>query len=330
MITMLNEPIQHIFVTASTTIDTDAYTELTVDAPNCQLYFTTDGSRPVPFKRWMGDREVTFRYTAPFALKSGKRVVRAVAVSSDGLLESTVVSKTFMVLGNDYDTIDSDLYSDEDYMSHTSDVNWNSDVTGRSRDRSGTRRSWTPCKTWTQGRQSRSLSRPVSAEPNWIASTRRYPYLVDTVDGEDRTDQRPEVRLPEGPFNPINYSGTQINVWGAPPGSVWPAAPGMVTYPNTAAPLPRPTHTNTLQSGLLTRPMLEERAATDGSCTDDNRPLTVAEARRIIAQSEAEVSGSEQLQKNKKRSSLSSGNVSFSGLASSGKGLSSSYRSKKK
>ena len=51
------------------------------DAPNLRLYFTTDGSRPTPFKKLIGGQEVTFEYVAPFNLKSGKRVVRAVAVS---------------------------------------------------------------------------------------------------------------------------------------------------------------------------------------------------------------------------------------------------------
>jgi len=28
------------------------------------------------------------------------------------------------------------------------------------------------------------------------------------------------VRLPEGPINPTNYSGTQLNFWGVSPGNI--------------------------------------------------------------------------------------------------------------
>ena len=62
------------------------------------------------------------------------------------------------------------------------------------------------------------------------------------------------VQIPEGPFNPTNYSGTQINVWGAPPGGVWPAGPGMVAFGN-GPPAPQyPT-----QYGFLTEQMIEVR-----------------------------------------------------------------------
>ncbi|XP_076437191.1 uncharacterized protein LOC143276531 [Babylonia areolata] len=319
---------------ASTTINTADYIEITIDDPDSQIYFTTDGSRPAPFKRYIGSREVTFRYTAPFALKSGKRVVRAIGVSRDRLLESTVVSKTFVVRGDGDDTTDSDAYLEEE----RSEVYWDSDATDRSR----SRRKWTACKSWTGGRNSRGQTRPTSAGPEWIASTRRYPYNLETADSDQEPErQSPLVQIPEGPFNPINYSGTQINVWGAPPGSVWPAAAapatptGLVTYGNQppSAPL-RPS----VQHGLLTKQMIEDAEATDSSALDDSRPLTVAEARRIIAESEeAEASAMEQPEKkNKKkpgggsRAGLSSGNVSFSGLARSGKTLLSASRSMKK
>jgi annexin A6 len=54
---------------------------LYADAHKCKLYFTTDGSKPAPFQRKIGGREVTFKYFAPFTLKPGKRTIKAVAVS---------------------------------------------------------------------------------------------------------------------------------------------------------------------------------------------------------------------------------------------------------
>ena len=62
------------------------------------------------------------------------------------------------------------------------------------------------------------------------------------------------MQIPDGPFNPTNYSGTQINVWGAPPGGVWPAGPGMVAFGNGP---PAPQYP--VQYGFLTEQMIEVR-----------------------------------------------------------------------
>lgn len=51
-----------------------------IDTPNARLYFTTNGKNPNPWKRKVDGREVTFVYKAPFALRPGKRVVKAIAV----------------------------------------------------------------------------------------------------------------------------------------------------------------------------------------------------------------------------------------------------------
>lgn len=61
--------------------------------------------------------------------------------------------------------------------------------------------------------------------------------------------------IPDGPFNPTNYSGTQINVWGAPPGSIWPgmnAQPGMVAF-GSGPPFPQ----YPVQYGFLTEQMIQ-------------------------------------------------------------------------
>lgn len=66
----------------------------------------------------------------------------------------------------------------------------------------------------------------------------------------------PQPPMPEGPFNPTNYSGTQINVWGAPPGS-WPgmnANNGAVTFG-----VPVPNNPYPSQTGFLTENMINVR-----------------------------------------------------------------------
>lgn len=67
----------------------------------------------------------------------------------------------------------------------------------------------------------------------------------------------PQPPMPEGPFNPTNYSGTQINVWGAPPCS-WPgmnANNGAVTFG-----VPVPNNPYPSQTGFLTENMINVRS----------------------------------------------------------------------
>lgn len=67
----------------------------------------------------------------------------------------------------------------------------------------------------------------------------------------------PQPPMPEGPFNPTNYSGTQINVWGGPPGS-WPgmnANNGAVTFG-----VPVPNNPYPSQTGFLTENMINVRS----------------------------------------------------------------------
>lgn len=55
-------------------------------SPHCSIYFTTNGEKPNPFARRFSGREITFKYRAPFALKPGKRMVKAVAVAQYAFL----------------------------------------------------------------------------------------------------------------------------------------------------------------------------------------------------------------------------------------------------
>lgn len=52
-----------------------------LETPRSKIYFSTDGTKPNPFQMKVGGRESTFKYRAAFSLKSGKRTLKAVAVS---------------------------------------------------------------------------------------------------------------------------------------------------------------------------------------------------------------------------------------------------------
>lgn len=65
--------------------------------------------------------------------------------------------------------------------------------------------------------------------------------------------------IPDGPFNPTNYSGTQINVWGgAPPPYVQGGTPGVVHLGQ-----PGICNPYTTQYGYLTENMLQVRKMCD-------------------------------------------------------------------
>ncbi|XP_072045538.1 uncharacterized protein [Amphiura filiformis] len=74
-------------------IDTNTLVEIKADS-GTSIYFTSNGSKPMPFRK--NDKN-TIKYKGPFLLNQGKRSIKALAVSRNGLSESAVVSKTFMV-----------------------------------------------------------------------------------------------------------------------------------------------------------------------------------------------------------------------------------------
>ncbi|KAK7092446.1 annexin A6-like [Littorina saxatilis] len=238
----------------SNSIDSNTYIEISTDTPNCRLYFTTDGAKPTPFQRKIGGREITFKYFAPFTLKSGKRTVRAVCVSRDGLLESAVVSKTFNV--NDVTETDTSSFFD------TTDVTTDTDTTITSKSRSKRK------KTPTRKNHS-------SMKEAW-ATSGSMPYGLGLEAEEHIPPPAQSVQIPDGPFNPTNYSGTQINVWGAPPGGVWPAGPGMAVFGN-GPPVPQ----YPVQYGFLTEQMIEGLQPKEKP-VEKEKPLTVADIRKLM------------------------------------------------
>lgn len=76
-------------------IDTHTPIELRSETPNTLIYYTINGMKPEPFKQ-IGIK-CTYKYNRPFVLGPGKRTVKAMATSSDGTRESSIVTKTFLV-----------------------------------------------------------------------------------------------------------------------------------------------------------------------------------------------------------------------------------------
>ncbi|ELU16303.1 hypothetical protein CAPTEDRAFT_151808 [Capitella teleta] len=80
-----------------TCIDTNTRLELRSETAGATIYYTTNGGKPEPFLVHGPAAKSTFKYREPFCLPGGKRTVKALAVSDDGLRESHVMSKTFDV-----------------------------------------------------------------------------------------------------------------------------------------------------------------------------------------------------------------------------------------
>ena len=76
-------------------IDTETPIELRSETPDTLIYYTINGMKPEPFKQ-IGVK-CTYKYNRPFVLGPGKRAVKAMATSSDGTRESSIVTKTFIV-----------------------------------------------------------------------------------------------------------------------------------------------------------------------------------------------------------------------------------------
>lgn len=228
----------HFSGLATNQIDTSTYIDISIDVPDCKLYFTTDGSKPAPFQRKIGGKEITFKYFAPFTMKPGKRTVRAVAVSKDKLLESAVVSKTFHVsdIGDFSGTSDT-----TDFFDSTTDAN-DTDMTFTSKS----------SKSKSKSRKKSPVRKGRATPKEAWATTGLYDGMGP---GADAQGAQPTVQIPDGPFNPTNYSGTQINIWGAPPNSGWPgmsAQPGMVAF-GSGPPMPQ----YPVQYGFLTEQMIQ-------------------------------------------------------------------------
>ncbi|XP_014668724.1 PREDICTED: double zinc ribbon and ankyrin repeat-containing protein 1-like isoform X2 [Priapulus caudatus] len=77
-------------------VDTETFIELKSETPGSTIFYTVNGTKPNPFEG-IGDVRCTFKYSKPFKLHPGKVGIKAVALASDGVRESAVVTKAFQV-----------------------------------------------------------------------------------------------------------------------------------------------------------------------------------------------------------------------------------------
>ncbi|KAL5010563.1 hypothetical protein ScPMuIL_012868 [Solemya velum] len=260
---------KHVTGLSTTHIDTSTLVEITSGTDDCKLYFTANGTKPSPFQRKVAGREVTFKYVAPFTLKAGKRTLKAVAVSRDGLRESDPVTKTFIV--DDVGLASTTDYQTDDYSSffETTDLE-TSDSMLKSRPKTKSRkktkspmRTKTPTMKSTKPtlRDSQSMSR-VPREA-WASSGYYDQQSSGAYNDYSTTTSTPQA--PEGPFNPTNYSGTQINVWGNPPAN-WAGLNGNV---GSGASIPP------VQYGYLTEQMIQ-------GCNPESKHVTVGDLKKMM------------------------------------------------
>ncbi|XP_033733244.1 annexin A6-like [Pecten maximus] len=238
-------------------IDTSTLIELCTETTECKIFFTSDGTKPNPFQRKVAGREVTFKYIGSFTLKPGKRTIKAIAVARDGLRESDVMTKQFNVedIGRLTQHLKEDTTTTDDYSGFfdTSDQDSDSTIKPKTKKKI-TRKTKSPVRGKSPLRK--SLTKPPREA--WASE----PLLPDTL-GSASDGPFPTQQIPDGPFNPTNYSGTQINVWG---GAIPPHIPGV--GPGIPPP-PYPT-----QYGYLTENMIN-------TCNPDGRYVTVGDIKRM-------------------------------------------------
>ncbi|XP_060580366.1 annexin A6-like [Ruditapes philippinarum] len=258
---------KQVYGQSTSRVDTSTLIEIICDTPDTKIYFTANGTKPLPFQRKIGGNEVTHRYTAPFTLKEGKRTIKAVAVTRDGIKESDVFSKSFVVddiakinsspiptsSSSDLDTTD---FFDSDGLDYT-DSTLKSSKSSKSSKGKTKKKSKSPIRNLRSRSRSKSPTRQYLPKDAWASGT------VTETDGE-------YPPIPDGPFNPTNYSGTQINVWGGAPPPLVQGVPGVVNLGQ-----PGICNPYTTQYGYLTENMLQ-------NCNPDTKHVTVGDLRKMM------------------------------------------------
>ncbi|CAF0825966.1 unnamed protein product [Adineta steineri] len=174
-------------------IDSQTFIELRSDIPHIRIYFSVDGTKPDPFQVFKTGHVSTFLYRGAFRLGPGRRVVKAIAVTTDGLRESSITTKYFDV---------NDMYS-EPYPDEYADQEQSFHQIEKSPERTPPNNKKKKPRTNTDPRRSMSANQLKN-------DMERTPY-------DDGYNVQGSI---EGPISPVNYAGTQINIWGTPGGNL--------------------------------------------------------------------------------------------------------------
>ncbi|CAH8545205.1 unnamed protein product [Schistosoma mattheei] len=248
-------------------IDTQTFIEIVSDTPNARLYFTTNGKNPNPWKRKVDGREVTFVYKAPFALRPGKRVVKAIAVHSVTNVESHTVTRKFRVI--DSGNKDKRLHNGDKPTGMESDEeNLSSDAL--------------------------EMLDNYDDDDNDGVNGNVYSPAIIRKQNDDYTDDVIENfmrRNADQGFAATNHSGTQINLWGQMPGLNWdirtPNSSNISgSYPmlnNNTIPY-WSTQPSINMENFVSPQQLSAIANHLTQCIDQTRHMTVTEVRELIKQ----------------------------------------------
>ena len=155
-----------------------------IDVPGGKIYFTTDGTKPDQFQGGRTGKPSTHKYIGPFRLQPGNRVVRAIAVTRDRLRESAVATRYIDVtLNGDNEANNYRPYSDHEQND----------------------------SSYSDEEQPEFMNRFPRSQSGVDQSKNHQ--LVPFGGANDMAEIQGSI---DGPINPINYSGTQINIWGFP------------------------------------------------------------------------------------------------------------------
>ncbi|CAH8579822.1 unnamed protein product [Schistosoma rodhaini] len=249
-------------------IDTQTFIEIVSDTPNARLYFTTNGKNPNPWKRKVDGREVTYVYKAPFALRPGKRVVKAMAVHSVTNVESHTVTRKFKVIDG----------GNKDKRLHNGDkpIGMESDDENSSSD---------------------ALEMLDNYDDdNDDAGGNVYSPAIIRRQNDDYTDDVIENfmrRNADQGFAATNHSGTQINLWGQIPGLNWDirtpnsgnisGSYPMLNTNNNTVPF-WSTQPSINMENFVSPQQLSAIANHLTQCIDQTRHMTVTEVRELMKQ----------------------------------------------
>ncbi|KAL3873518.1 hypothetical protein ACJMK2_036625 [Sinanodonta woodiana] len=182
---------------SKTSIDSNTKIELSTETHDVDIFYTLNGTKPEPFPR-AGVEKCTMKYMGPFTVPAGKQTVKAMAVSKDGMRESSVVTKIFEVEYAPSPSMapqDDDLEFQEDLVKERT----KSSIKRAVKNLTSSKSAWTDVSTMkdmtragSPGRQSQTGTRFLNSRMSDRSPTRQE--MLDTSHSEKRQTDRSERR----------------------------------------------------------------------------------------------------------------------------------------